>query len=97
MRPRALLLALASKYVYSPLVGLTQTVAPSGTTADYAYDSIKGVADDGFSVTARGGSIEAPEGAEVFTISGMRVGRDNLPAGVYVVRHGGKSQKVIMK
>lgn len=65
--------------------------------ADYAYDSIKGVADDGFSVTARGGSIEAPEGAEVFTISGMRVGRDNLPAGVYVVRHGGKSQKVIMK
>lgn len=39
MRPRALLLALASKYVYSPLVGLTQTVAPSGTTADYAYDS----------------------------------------------------------
>ena len=39
MRPRALLLALASKYVYSPLVGLTRTVAPSGTTADYAYDS----------------------------------------------------------
>lgn len=39
MRPRALLLALANKYVYSPLVGLTRTVAPSGTTADYAYDS----------------------------------------------------------
>jgi len=39
MRTRAFLLALASKYVYSPLVGLTQTVAPSGTTADYAYDS----------------------------------------------------------
>jgi|GEM_PF-3531440 len=39
MRTRAILLALASKYVYSPLVGLTRTVAPSGTTADYAYDS----------------------------------------------------------
>ena len=63
MRPRALLLALASKYVYSPLVGLTQTVAPSGTTADYAYDSANRL------VSVR------RNGTEIQTVS-YRIGQD---------------------
>ena len=60
----------------------------TGRLGDYVKD---------FNVTASGGIIEAPEGTEVYALSGMRTGRNSLPAGVYVVRYDGKSQKVIMK
>ena len=63
MRTRPFLLALANKYVYSPLVGLTRTVAPSGTTADYAYDSANRL------VSVR------RNGTEIQTVS-YRIGQD---------------------
>lgn len=40
------------------------------------------------------GFISAPEGAEIFNLSGMRVNGDNLPRGIYIVRYAGKSMKV---
>lgn len=44
-----------------------------------------------------GNSIVAPEGAEIYTTSGVRVEGDNLAAGVYVVRVAGKALKIIVQ
>lgn len=41
--------------------------------------------------------IITPADAEVYDISGVRVGEGGLPAGVYLVRCGNKSKKVIVK
>lgn len=43
------------------------------------------------------GCVVAPEDAEVYTISGMRVANENLPAGLYIVRYQGRSAKVTVK
>ena len=48
-------------------------------------------------INVSGCRIIAPADAEVYDISGMRVGRDGLSAGVYLVRCGNKSKKVIVK
>lgn len=48
-------------------------------------------------VLVQNGSIIAPEGAQVYSVSGARLGTDNLPAGVYVVRTGSKAVKVLVK
>lgn len=44
-----------------------------------------------------GNNIIAPEGADIYTIGGVRVNGENLASGVYVVRVAGKSFKVIVK
>lgn len=43
------------------------------------------------------GFIEAPENAEIYTLSGVRAGRENLAPGVYIVRMAGKTVKVFVK
>lgn len=44
------------------------------------------------------GHIVAPEGTEIYTISGTRTGKENLRPGIYIVRFkGGNSTKVIVK
>lgn len=43
------------------------------------------------------GRISAPDNAEVFTPAGVKTGHDNLQSGIYIVRHNGKSTKVIVK
>ncbi len=43
------------------------------------------------------GCIYAPDGAEVYTLSGVRVGVTDLSAGMYVVRTPKKAVKVIVK
>lgn len=43
------------------------------------------------------GRIEAPEGAEVYTLSGTRTGKENLRPGFYIVLFKGKAVKVIVK
>lgn len=48
-------------------------------------------------VLVANGCIIAPEGAEVYSLNGMRVGTDNLAKGVYVVRVGEKAVKVLVK
>lgn len=65
--------------------------------ADQSTDSVEELESEKFSVSALGGEIVAPEGAIVYDLTGRRVGRSNLPSGVYVVRYAGISQKVIMK
>lgn len=43
------------------------------------------------------GRIEAPEGAEVYTLSGIRTGKENLRPGLYIVHFKGNTAKVVVK
>ena len=43
------------------------------------------------------GRIEAPEGATVYTISGVRTGTENLAPGIYIVSFNGKTSKVAVR
>lgn len=43
------------------------------------------------------GEVIAPAGAEVYTLNGVRTGKENLPAGVYIVRYGDRVEKVFVK
>lgn len=61
-----------------------------------AASSVEGIQAEG-QVLVQNGSIIAPEGAQVYSVSGARLGTDNLPAGVYVVRTGSKAVKVLVK
>ncbi len=44
-----------------------------------------------------GGSIVAPEGAEIYNVNGVRVNGENVAAGIYVVKVGNDAVKVIVK
>lgn len=76
----------SNERVFVPSTLLTQT-GVAGVDAD----------DSDFYAVGLAGRIEASEGSEVYNMSGMRVGMENLPAGVYLVRNNGKSVKVYVK
>lgn len=59
-------------------------------------DGVENVKKD-VKVRVVGNSIIAPANAEVYSLSGYRVGTDNLPAGVYIVRCDDKATKVVVK
>ena len=61
-----------------------------------SVQSVEGVALDQ-PIAIVGNNIIAPEGADIYTIGGVRVNGENLASGVYVVRVAGKSFKVIVK
>ena len=61
-----------------------------------SVQSVEGVVLDQ-PIAIVGNNIIAPEGADIYTISGVRVNGENLASGVYVVRVAGKSFKVIVK
>lgn len=44
-----------------------------------------------------GNSIIAPEGAVIYALNGVKVNGNNLAAGIYIVRAGAKTVKVIVK
>ena len=50
-----------------------------------------------FDVQVVDNAIIAPEGSEIYTITGLRVDNDNLVSGVYIVRYGKSSIKVFVK
>lgn len=43
------------------------------------------------------GCINAPEGAQVFDMSGKRLKRDGLAPGIYIVTYGGSSSKIVVR
>lgn len=49
---------------------------------------------EGNDIYVIGNEIFAPMNAEIFTISGIKCGKRNLPPGIYVVRHGQMTTKV---
>ena len=61
-----------------------------------SVQSVEGVVLDQ-PIAIVGNNIIAPEGADIYTIGGVRVNGENLASGVYVVRVAGKSFKVIVK
>lgn len=53
--------------------------------------------ESGVAIYGGQGFIEAPADAEIYTMSGVRTGSDNLPGGIYIVRHNGRSVKVVVR
>lgn len=76
-----------------------ETLNSDITTAEYILDGIESIGFGAEGVKVVGGHIMAPEGAEVYSISGMRVNTlDRVAAGIYIVRlANGTTTKVIVK
>lgn len=72
------------------------TFVPNDLEAGYE-SGVEQLTTGDFQVRGLKGAIEAPENAEIFNISGMAAGRENLPAGIYIVRYGSKTQKVVVR
>ncbi len=72
-------------------VSNTITFVPAQIAAAVSEIVLDGTVKGGY------GCVEAPEGARVFNISGVETGKDNLPAGMYIVTLGGESVKVVVK
>ncbi len=71
------------------------TFVPSELPVDGA--GISAVSPDQMGVSAGQGYIVAPAGAEVYNMSGARCGTQGLPAGIYVVRVGAQTAKVMVR
>lgn len=76
-----------------------ETLNSDITTEEYTLDGIESIGFGAEGVKVVGGHIMAPEGAEVYSISGMRVNTlDRVAAGIYIVRlANGTTTKVIVK
>lgn len=59
--------------------------------------SIDDVAADAVGIYGLQGKIVAPEDARVYNLSGVETGKENLPAGIYIVRSGNNIVKVVVK
>lgn len=91
-------LAMTSTATVRAVVGLPSESASIQFKAGELSENtgVEDIIADG-TVMAGPGCILAPAEAEVYNLQGMRVGRDNLPAGVYVVRLGDKSVKLMVR
>lgn len=59
--------------------------------------SVEGVQQDMAEIFGGQGTITAPDEAEIYNIQGVTTGKDNLPAGIYIVRYKGITKKVLVK
>ncbi|MBD5289675.1 MAG: M6 family metalloprotease domain-containing protein [Bacteroides sp.] len=61
-------------------------------------DSISEIGQDSdFFAYGLNGCIEASEGARVYNLNGIETGKENLPAGIYLVRLGQQVRKVVVR
>ena len=77
-------------------LGVSETIQFSYIIAGGNITSIADVELDG-NVIVRGKDIIAPQGAAIFTVSGIRVPAEGLAPGVYVVVLGNQAVKVMVK
>lgn len=77
-----------------PADGVSNTLSFIPKDVSSSVDGI--IADDAPIYGVQGG-IVAPESAAVFNLNGVAVGKDNLPAGIYLVRFNGETVKVVVK
>ena len=77
-------------------LGVSETIQFSYIIAGGNITSIADVELDG-NVIVRGNDIIAPQGAAIFTVSGIRVPAEGLAPGVYVVVLGNQAVKVMVK
>lgn len=59
--------------------------------------ALRQIAVEGMQIRVIDGTIIAPADAEVYTLSGMRAGRENLQKGIYLVRSGNEVRKIAVK
>ena len=59
--------------------------------------SVNTIGEGKSTVVGGRGCITAPADAEIFSLSGVRCGCENLPAGIYLVKTAGKTHKVMVK
>lgn len=72
----------------------TLTFIPANLTD---LSGVEGIATDDIMIYGGKGEVIAPEGARVFNLSGVETGRQNLPAGVYLVVTPKVSAKVVVR
>ncbi|MDE6218778.1 MAG: M6 family metalloprotease domain-containing protein [Muribaculaceae bacterium] len=84
--------------VHAPSAGVSNTYEFIPVEEiEKAQAAVDGIYDDASAIYGAEGCIVAPEGAKVYTLSGTATGKENLPAGVYIVRFGSKAVKVVVK
>lgn len=59
--------------------------------------AVDGVDADSVVISGGIGCIEAPEGAQIFDMSGKRLSKDGLASGVYIVVYGSRTEKVLVR
>lgn len=67
------------------------------TPTEMEAAGVEGIYDVTSPVYGINGKVVAPEGAEIYNLSGLKVANHDLPAGMYIVRVGAKTSKVIVK
>lgn len=73
------------------------TFVPNDLTERYTGLAVDLVSDREWEAYGLKGAIEAPEDAEIYNLNGLRTGREDLPAGVYIVRYGNDIRKVAVR
>lgn len=76
----------SSEIVFTPQ-NVTDVVGVESIGADNEAAPVYGV----------NGGIVAPEGAEIYNLTGVRVANENLAPGIYIVRLGNRVQKVTVR
>jgi hypothetical protein len=91
----------ATMFVYVRVIKDLPSTEVSNTITfvpnDLTEVSVEGIAMDEAPIFGIQGAVVAPEGAEIYSLSGARVANGDLQAGLYIVRYNGKSRKVIVK
>ncbi len=59
--------------------------------------AVDGIGEDSVEISGGVGCVNAPEGAQVFDMSGKRLSADRLAPGVYLVVYGSRTVKVLVK
>lgn len=59
--------------------------------------SVDGIAVEESEIYGANGYVVAPQGAQVYNMAGMRVANEGLAAGIYLVRNGNKTVKVVVR
>ncbi|MBD5218612.1 MAG: hypothetical protein HDS73_09050 [Bacteroidales bacterium] len=67
-----------------------------GFNIETGSDSVEDI-EESQAVFVIGNSIVAPEGSHIYHINGVETNGSNLAAGIYVVRYGNKTAKVVVK
>lgn len=74
-----------------------ETLNSEVTEEEYVLSGINGIFFGEEGVSVRGGEIVAPEGAEIYNLSGIRMANGHVAPGIYIVRVAGKAVKVTVK
>ncbi len=71
------------------------TFKPSQLELDNS--AVEGIGEDSVEISGGAGCVIAPDGAQVFDMSGKSLRKDGLAAGVYIVVYAGRSYKVLVR